>query len=154
MLTPVLQIVRRVISRFLLKQAGVQADETDSCAVTLVQRFGFAASRNIHLRVLVLDGVFRRSTDGELEFVEVPAPTDEALQMVLHMIITCTMKLLTRRGVGRRGGFDLQGRQRRRFGIVPRAQAAAGCGAYLPHRFRPARRPEGADTARFNAQRE
>ena len=31
-------------------------------------------------------------------FVEVPAPTDEALQVVLHKIITRTMKLLTRRG--------------------------------------------------------
>ena len=33
------------------------------------------------------------------KFVEVPAPTDEALQSVLHKIITRTMKLLTRRGV-------------------------------------------------------
>ena len=47
----------------------------------------------------MLDGVYRRSTDGAPEFVEVPAPTDEALQAVLHKIITCTMKLLTRRGV-------------------------------------------------------
>ena len=31
--------------------------------------------------------------------VEVPAPTDEALQAVLHKVITRTMKLLTRRGV-------------------------------------------------------
>ena len=32
-------------------------------------------------------------------FVEVPAPTDEALQAVLHKIIARTMKLLTRQGV-------------------------------------------------------
>ena len=31
--------------------------------------------------------------------VEVPEPTDEALQAVLHKIITRTMKLLIRRGV-------------------------------------------------------
>ncbi len=31
--------------------------------------------------------------------VEVSEPTDEALQSVLHEIITRTMKLLTRRGV-------------------------------------------------------
>ena len=46
----------------------------------------------------MLDGVYRRGTDGEPEIVEVPAPTDEALQAVLHKIITRTMKLLTRRG--------------------------------------------------------
>ncbi len=33
------------------------------------------------------------------KFVEVPAPTDAALQTVLHKIITRLMKLLTRRGV-------------------------------------------------------
>ena len=46
----------------------------------------------------MLDGVYRR-TDGEPVFVEVPAPTDEALQALLHKIIGRLMKLLTRRGV-------------------------------------------------------
>ncbi len=45
------------------------------------------------------NGVYRRATDGEPEFVEVPAPTDEALQAVLHKIITRRMKLLTRRAL-------------------------------------------------------
>jgi hypothetical protein len=40
-----------------------------------------------------------RPATGAPEFVEVPEPTDEALQSVLHKIITRTMKLLTRRGV-------------------------------------------------------
>ena len=48
---------------------------------------------------LVRDGVYRRGTEGEPVFVEVPAPTDDALHAVLHKIITRTMKLLTRRGV-------------------------------------------------------
>jgi hypothetical protein len=99
LVTPLLQVVHRVITRFLLKRAGVKADEADSGAVTLIQRFGSAANLNIHLHCLVLDGVYRRGTDGEPEFVEVPAPTDEALQAVLHKIITRTMKLLTHRGV-------------------------------------------------------
>jgi len=99
LVTPVLQVVHRVIARFLLKQAGVKAGEADSGAVTLIQRFESAANLNIHLHRLVLDGVYRRGTDGAPEFVEVPAPTDEALQSVLHKIITRTMKLLTRLGV-------------------------------------------------------
>jgi len=47
----------------------------------------------------VLDGVFRCDTEGEPFFVEVPAPTDEALQAVLHNIIIRLLKRLTRRGV-------------------------------------------------------
>ena len=97
LLTPVLQVVHRVLSRFLLEQAGLKPDQADCGAVTLIQRFGSAANLNIHLHCLVLDGVYRRNEGGPI-FVEVPAPTDEALQAVLHKIITRMMKLLTRRG--------------------------------------------------------
>jgi len=98
LVTPVLQVVHRVITRHLLEQTGLKAFEADSGAVTLIQRFGSAANLNIHLHCLVLDGVYRR-TDGEPVFVAVPAPTDEQLQALLHRIITRLMKLLTRRGV-------------------------------------------------------
>jgi hypothetical protein len=53
----------------------------------------------VHLHCLVPDGVYRSGTEGATEFVEFAAPTDEALQAVLHNIITRMMKLLTRRGV-------------------------------------------------------
>ncbi len=99
LMTPVLQVVQRVITRHLLGQAGLKADEADSGAVTLIQRFGSAANLNIHLHCLVLDGVYRRSADGTPELVEAPAPTDQALQAALHKVITRTMKMLTRRGV-------------------------------------------------------
>ena len=77
-----------MITRFLLKQAGAKADEADSGAVTLIQRFGSAANLNIHLHCLVLDGVYRRGIDGEPAFVEVSEPTDQALRAVLHKVIT------------------------------------------------------------------
>ena len=99
LVTPVLQVVHRVIKRHLFGQAGLKPEEADSGAVTLIQRFGSAANLNIHLHCLVLDGVYRRGADGAPEFVEAPAPTDKALQAVLLKIITRTMKLLTRRGV-------------------------------------------------------
>ncbi len=99
LVTPVLRVERRVITRVLLKQAGVKAHEADSGAVTLIQRFGSAANLNIHLHCLVLDGVYRLGTDGAQAFVEVPAPTDEALHAMLHKMITHPMKRLTRRGV-------------------------------------------------------
>ena len=58
LVTPVLQAVQRVITRHLLGQAGLKAEEADSSAVTLIQRFGSAANRNIHLHCLVPDGVY------------------------------------------------------------------------------------------------
>ena len=99
LVTPVLQVVQRVVARHLLDGVGLKGDEGHGGAVTLIQRFGSAANLNIHLHCLVLDGVYRRGADGTPEFVEVAAPTDEALQAVLHRIITRLMKLLTRRGV-------------------------------------------------------
>jgi len=148
LVTPVLQVVHRVITRHLLDQAGLKAEQADSGAVTLIQRFGSAANLNIHLHCLVLDGVYWYDTEGEPVFVEVPPPTDEVLQTVLHKIITRLMKLLTRKGgARRRAGPDLYGRRRRRFGRGPHAQAAAGRRLYVPHRLWPTRRPEGADAA-------
>src|ERR671914_2286809 len=48
LLTPVLQIIHRVIATFLIKQAGLKRTEADTGAVTLIQRFGSAANLNIH----------------------------------------------------------------------------------------------------------
>jgi len=109
LVTPVLQVVHRVITRHLLDQTGCKAFEADSGAVTLIQRFGSAANPNIHLHCLVLDGVYRCDTEGEPVFVEA-APTDEALQAVLHKIITrLTQAAHPQGGARRRAGFDLCG---------------------------------------------
>ena len=60
LLAPVLRIIHRVITRFLLKQARLKRTTAGTGAVTLIQRFGSAANLNIHLHCLVLDGVYRR----------------------------------------------------------------------------------------------
>jgi hypothetical protein len=44
LVTPALQIVHRVITRFLLGKAGLKADDGDSGADKLDQRFGLAAN--------------------------------------------------------------------------------------------------------------
>ncbi|UCE32953.1 MAG: transposase [Burkholderiales bacterium] len=44
----------------MLGQAGLEPSAADSGAVKPIQRFGSAASLNIHLHCLVLDGVYRR----------------------------------------------------------------------------------------------
>ena len=50
LVTPVLQVVQRVVARRLLQAVGLEADEGHAGAVTLIQRFGSAANLNIGLR--------------------------------------------------------------------------------------------------------
>ncbi len=96
LLAPVLQVVNRAISSFLIKQAGLKRPQAATGAVTLIQRFGSAANFNVHLHCLVLDGVY--CTTGEVPlFHPVRAPIAEQLQTLLNQIITRVMKLLTRK---------------------------------------------------------
>ncbi len=77
LVTPLLQVVHRAITRFLLDQAGPKDEQADSGAVTLIQPSlwmkGSAANFNIHLHCLVLDGVCWCGAEGEPVFVKVPA---------------------------------------------------------------------------------
>jgi len=79
LVTPMLQVVQRVITRHLLDRAQLSDGEGHGGAVTLIQRIGSAANLNIHLHCLVLDGVYRRATDGVPAFIEAGAPTDDEL---------------------------------------------------------------------------
>ena len=99
LVTPVLQVVQRVIARPLLDAAWLKADEGHGGAVTLTQRFGSAGNLNIHLHCLVLDGVYRFGADGVPDFIEAGAPTDDELHALLQTVIARLMELLTRRGV-------------------------------------------------------
>jgi hypothetical protein len=99
LVTPVLQVVQRVVARHLLAGARLEVDEGHGGAVTLIQRFGSAANLNIHLHCLVLDGVYRCGADGAPTFVEMSAPTDDELHVLLQTVIARLMKLLARRGV-------------------------------------------------------
>jgi len=53
LVTPVLQVAHRVITRHLLSQAGLKAVEADSGAFALIQRFGSAANLNVHVHCLM-----------------------------------------------------------------------------------------------------
>ncbi len=97
LLSPVLQVVNRAISSFLIKQAGLKRSQAQGGAVTLIQRFGSAGNLNIHLHHLALDGVYR-VTGVVAVFHRVRNPTTEELQALLGRIIKRIMKLLTRRG--------------------------------------------------------
>ena len=97
LLSPVLRVINRAISTFLIKQAGLTHAKAQTGAVTLIQRFGSAANLNIHLHCLMLDGVYRL-TDRQPVFQAVSAPTFEQLQTLLTRIIKRVMKVLTRKG--------------------------------------------------------
>jgi len=98
LVTPVLQVVQRVITRHLRDDAQIPADEGHGGAVTLIQRFGSAANLNIHLHCLVLDGAYRCGADGAPTFVEAGTPTDDELHELLQTVIVRLMKMLMRRG--------------------------------------------------------
>ena len=99
LVTPVLQVVQRVVTRHLLDGVGLKGEEGQGGGVTLIQRFGSAANLNIHLHCLVLDGVYRCGADGVPVFVQAGAPSDDELHALLHTVIARLMKMLTRRGV-------------------------------------------------------
>ncbi len=99
LVTPVLQVVQRVVTGHLLNGVGLKGEEGQGGAVTLIQRFGSAANLNIHLHCLVLDGVYRCGGDGVPVFVEAVAPSDDELHALLQTVIARLMKMLTRRGV-------------------------------------------------------
>lgn len=63
-----------MLTRHLLGRAEPEADEVRGGVSTLIERCGSAASLNIHLHCLVLDGAYRRGADGEPVFVEGDPP--------------------------------------------------------------------------------
>ena len=60
LVTPVLQVVQRVVTRHPLRQAGSMADEGHGGAVTLIQRFGSAANPTSTCTVWYWTGVLLR----------------------------------------------------------------------------------------------
>jgi len=114
LVTPVLSVIHRGLSAFLIKQAGLKVKVAHTGAVTLMmckdarmsrthgcvgatQRFGSAGNLNIHLHCLFLDGVYHL-VDGRPVFRPVSPPTEEQLQVLLHQLIQRIMKCLTAEG--------------------------------------------------------
>ena len=99
MLTQVLGVVYRAISTFITRRAGFRVD-SGACtgAVTLIQRFGSALNLNIHLHMLVLDGVYTFDHERP-RFHRIKAPTQCELQRLLHTIARRVTGALERQGL-------------------------------------------------------
>lgn len=59
LITPVLAVIQRVITSFLINQSGLPRKAVHSGAVTLIQRFGSAANLNIHLHLKIPLGFYQ-----------------------------------------------------------------------------------------------
>ena len=65
--------------------------------ITLIQRFGSALNLNVHLHMLVLDGVYTEH-QGRARFHPVTAPAAERMKQLLDRIITRTLRQLVNQG--------------------------------------------------------
>jgi hypothetical protein len=93
-----LAVVTRAIETDLIKRAGLtSASGAQSGVVTLIQRFGSALNLNIHLHMIVLDGVYSNSA-GKLNFHRVIAPSQKQLETLLNRIIQRLIRKLERTG--------------------------------------------------------
>jgi len=97
----VLGIVYRTIAGHLIHHAGLTRATAHTGAVTLVQRFGSALNLNVHLHMLVLDGVYVSSEDPATApvFRRVPSPTTAQLQCLLERISQRIGRYLERQGL-------------------------------------------------------
>ena len=64
----------------------------------MIQRFGSALNMNVHLHMLVLDGVFVAAY-GKQRFREVAAPDSQTLQALIERIIARLLNSLERDGL-------------------------------------------------------
>jgi hypothetical protein len=105
-------------------------------------------------RCLVLDGVYRTNAEGEPEFIEIRAPSDEQVWEVLERIIKRVMKQLVRRGILVADQGETYLADKGDDSEEARTLRPLHRGSYaLPDCLRSSGRPEGVDVARCYAQR-
>lgn len=97
-LSQCLRLITRAIETDLIKRAGLtRASGAQTGIVTLIQRFGSALNLNIHLHMIVLDGVYTPNA-GEPRFHRVTAPSQKTLETLLNRIIKRLVRKLERSG--------------------------------------------------------
>jgi hypothetical protein len=95
-----LAVIIRAIETDLIHRAGLtRASGARSGIVTLVQRFGSALNLNIHLHMIVLDGVYTVYKSGKAKFHRVKAPNQTELRTLLNLVIKRVVRRLERDGL-------------------------------------------------------
>jgi ribosomal protein S27E len=94
-----LSVIVRAIQTDLAHRAGLTASSgARTGVVTLIQRFGSALNLNIHLHMLILDGVYTLEQNGP-RFHRVGAPEAQTLEHLLNRLIRRILRRLTRDGL-------------------------------------------------------
>ena len=98
-LTRTLKIVLRAIETHLIRKAGLtRSSGARSGAITFIQRFGSALNLNVHLHMLIPDGVYT-CEHGKPRFHTVAGPSHRELPTLLNRIIRRISRQLTRDGL-------------------------------------------------------
>jgi hypothetical protein len=85
-LTLVLGVAYQAISGHLLAKAGLTRAAGSTGAMKLVQRFGSSLNLNIHVHMIIPDGVFLPVVGAVPVFRHVPQPTGAELQVLVQPI--------------------------------------------------------------------
>ncbi|MFM7119329.1 MAG: transposase zinc-binding domain-containing protein, partial [Gammaproteobacteria bacterium] len=94
-----LGVIVRAIQTDLSRRAGLTAGSgARTGVVTLIQRFGSAVNLNVHLHMLILDGVYTLEQNGP-RFHRVGAPDPQTLERLLNRLIRRIVRRLTRDGL-------------------------------------------------------
>lgn len=94
-----LAVIVRAIQTDLTQRAGLKvASGARTGVVTLIQRFGSALNLNVHLHMLILDGVYTLEY-GKPRFHPVGAPDRRTLEKLLNKIVARILRRLTRDGL-------------------------------------------------------
>ncbi len=94
-----LAVIVRAIQTDLAHRAGLTASTgARTGVVTLIQRFGSALNLNIHLHMLILDGVYTLEQNGP-RFHRVGAPDAPTFERLLNRLIRRIVRRLTRDGL-------------------------------------------------------
>ena len=95
-----LAVIIRSIETDLIHRAGLTRASGARCGVvTLVQRFGSALNLNIHLHMLVLDGVYTLGKSGKAKFHRAKAPNQTELRTLLNRVIQRVVRRLEKEGL-------------------------------------------------------
>ena len=94
-----LAAITRAIETGLIQQAGLtRASRARTGVVTLIQRFGSALNLNVHLHMIILDGVYTMERNRP-RFHRVNAPDQQLLGKLLNRIISRIMRRLVKDGL-------------------------------------------------------
>ena len=110
-------------------------------AVTFVQRFGGSLNLNVHMHVVVLDGVYVRDADHGVVFHTAQPPTFVELEAIVRRVRERDLVWLRRRGLLEERPLE------ERSNEAPELAALDGCAAIAVYRVTLAMLPASEDEA-------